>query len=85
MLIKVYYGHMLSRSAEDLMDFPKAGKMLLNHIFFIEGWGHIPAQDGGEVVRRCAAQAIQTLTTSATALGGQHFSLWAWNCDQVWR
>lgn len=58
MVIKVYYGQILGRPAEDFPDFAEPTKVLLDDFPLVEGCRHIPALDGGAISGRHSAQAL---------------------------
>lgn len=54
----MYYSQVLGRPAENLMDFAKTIKVLLDYVLLVEVWRHIPAHDGGAISGRHATQAL---------------------------
>lgn len=48
-VFKMYNGQVLGRPADDLTDFAKTTKVLLDEVLLVEGWRHISALDGGGV------------------------------------
>lgn len=76
MVIKVYYGKVLGRPAEDLTDFAETTKVLLNRVLPVEGWRHIPALDGVAVCGRHAA--VRALPADATSHRSCSFELRVW-------
>lgn len=77
-VIKVYYGQVLCRPAEDLTDFAVATKVLLDHVLPVEGWRHVSALDGGAVGGRHAAQALRALPAYALSHRGCDAEVRVW-------
>lgn len=58
MVMKVYDSHVLRRPTEELVDLPKAAKVLLQDLFLVEGGRDISALENRRVGGRHAAQAL---------------------------
>lgn len=80
MITKMYDGDILCGSTENLQDFSKRSKVLLDHMLFVEDLRHVFAHDDGHFRGGNTAQAVQAVPASATTHGGhhggQHLRLW---------
>ena len=85
MVFKVYYGHVLGRPADDLLDAAETSKVLLNHVLLVEVRRNFPAHDGGEVGGRHAAQTIRALPAYATFSRGWGFKVLIRRFCCIWR
>lgn len=85
MVFKVYYGHVLGRPADDLLDSSETSKVLLNHVLLVEVWRNIPAHDGDAVGGRHATQTIRALPAYATFSRGWGFKFLIWRFCCIWR
>lgn len=52
MVTEVNCCHVLSRSTQNPADSAEASEVLLDDVLPVEGWGNVPAEDGGAVDRR---------------------------------
>lgn len=51
-IVKVHYGHVLRRAAEDLTNFAKMTKVLLKYVLLVEDCWHIFAKNDVAISRR---------------------------------
>lgn len=84
MVIKLYYGQVLGRPAEDLTDFTKLAKVLLNCILLVEGWRHIPALDGVAVSGRSASHVVCKLAVYTWFHWSVFFRIWVQGIAYIW-
>lgn len=74
MVVEMHNGGVPRRPAEDLADFAKARKMLLNDVPFVEGRRHILALNDSAVGGRHPAEAVRAVATCAGSQWSLGFS-----------